>query len=149
DRGLIFGAQVGLQVAPGGIAASLDSIGGAVLLYLFWGSHTRKVDPRPSSLSTVMLPPNTSRSRFTIWSPSPVPPDWRVAESSICRNGSNIASSASCGIPMPVSLTLNSTPALQFRAATVMLPALVNFTALPIRFLSTTLSLPASVYSRG
>src|SRR5439155_22960459 len=42
------------------------------------GTHTQNVEPRPTSLSTVIVPPNISSKRFTICSPSPVPPDWPV-----------------------------------------------------------------------
>jgi hypothetical protein len=37
------------------------------------GTHTRNVDPFPTSLSTATVPPSSSISRFTICSPSPVP----------------------------------------------------------------------------
>ncbi len=38
------------------------------------GSHTRNVEPCPTVLCTSIVPPNISSSRFTICSPSPIPP---------------------------------------------------------------------------
>jgi hypothetical protein len=45
-----------------------------VRILLSLGSHTRNVEPCPTVLCTSIVPPTISSSRFTICSPSPIPP---------------------------------------------------------------------------
>src|SRR5213592_3442229 len=54
------------------------------------GSHKRKVEPCPTSLSTQILPPNSSSNRRTMCSPHPTPPQRLASELSAWRNISNI-----------------------------------------------------------
>jgi signal transduction histidine kinase len=67
----------------------------------------QKVEPEPSELSAPMLPPISSASRLHIASPSPVPPWVRVVELSAWVNGSNMCSSFSADMPIPLSRTRN------------------------------------------
>ena len=67
-----------------------------------------KVVPCPGSLSTLISPPIKFTRRSHITSPRPVPPYLRVIEESTCENALNSLESFSLGIPIPVSLTLNS-----------------------------------------
>ena len=46
--------------------------------------------PRPTALSTLMLPPNNSTSRDEIVRPRPVPPYWRVVDESACAKASKM-----------------------------------------------------------
>ena len=55
-----------------------------------------------------MSPPSSFASRLLIVSPSPVPPNRRVVESSACVNGWNSLPICSGVMPMPVSMTSNS-----------------------------------------
>ncbi len=74
-------------------------------------------------------------SRALIDSPSPVPPNRLVVDSSAWRNSSKTDSSLSEGIPMPVSETANRIP-FPFpdgSAVTTMPPVSVNLAALLTR----------------
>ncbi len=62
--------------------------------------------PRPTSLSSQILPPIRSTSRAAIASPRPVPPWRRVVELSACSNMPKTTACFSDGMPMPVSLTV-------------------------------------------
>ena len=73
------------------------------------GSRTRKVLPRPISLSTSIRPPWLSTIALVMLSPSPTP--W-IDCSSACRARKkrvNRRSRSAASIPMPVSLTASST----------------------------------------
>ena len=59
--------------------------------------------PTPFLLFTLISPPKSSTRDFVITKPNPVPPYFRVVESSSCLKGSNISSSFSETIPIPVS----------------------------------------------
>src|SRR5262245_42277757 len=50
------------------------------------GRRIVNVDPRPTSLSTVISPPIISQNRLLIASPRPVPPYFRVVDASACEN---------------------------------------------------------------
>ena len=71
------------------------------------GRSTSKVDPRPTSLSTSILPPCISTRRRAMASPSPVPR--RRARSSLVCLYSWKMTARSCGLmPGPVSRTLHA-----------------------------------------
>jgi hypothetical protein len=55
----------------------------------------------------VIFPPRFSANAFAIVSPIPIPPYFRVIESSPCLNKLNIILAISSGIPTPVSSTKN------------------------------------------
>src|SRR6266850_1317006 len=61
--------------------------------------------PRPGVLSTSIVPPRRSTSRFTMCSPSPTPPKRRVEEPSTWRNISKITGMSPGLMPIPVSRT--------------------------------------------
>ncbi len=63
-----------------------------------------KVEPRPSSLSSWIVPPCISTRRRAIESPSPVPAR-RERTSPVCRYSSKTADVSSGGMPGPVSWT--------------------------------------------
>ena len=69
----------------------------------FSGSQSVKVEPRPTSLSTVMSPPRSRAMRRLIARPTPAP---CCAAGSRRVNSSKIVSCLATGIPGPVSLTL-------------------------------------------
>src|SRR5262249_31544997 len=69
------------------------------------GIATKKVEPRPGSLSTHTLPLCSSTNLRVMLSPSPVPPTSLVMVASACRNSSKSASILSLAIPIPVSAT--------------------------------------------
>ena len=69
----------------------------------------QNVLPWPSSLSTPMVPPISSTSRFEMASPSPVPPNLRVVDPSACENDWNRRLRPSGEMPIPVSLISNRT----------------------------------------
>src|SRR6266478_9573434 len=73
------------------------------------GNVKVKVDPRPTSLSTQILPPCSSTNFFARVSPSPVPSCLRVSSLPTWRNSSKIAAWSSRAIPIPVSVTAIST----------------------------------------
>ena len=68
----------------------------------------QNVEPLPSSLSTPIWPPIISTSRLQMARPSPVPPYLRVVDASTCMKAWNSELTRSGGMPMPVSVTLNS-----------------------------------------
>ncbi len=74
------------------------------------GSVNLNVEPLPTSLSTVMFPPNFSIYAFEIESPKPAPSYPLDMDVSACRKRSKIISCISGLIPIPVSQTKNSTP---------------------------------------
>src|SRR5215475_5970974 len=69
------------------------------------GTSMRKVDPRPSLLSTQMRPPCSSTNFLVMLSPSPVPPNSLLMVASLWRNGAKSSAILSRAIPMPVSET--------------------------------------------
>ena len=85
-----------------------------------------------------MFPPINSTNCFTIDSPSPVPPNLRVVESSACSKALKIPSILSSAIPIPVSVTriwtvagdvsciLNSSSTCPFSVNLTALPAKLN-----------------------
>ena len=64
-----------------------------------------KLEPRPTSLSTVMSPPIIWQNRRLITRPRPVPPYFRVVDASACENSWNNLTICSGVMPMPVSAT--------------------------------------------
>jgi hypothetical protein len=70
------------------------------------GRRTRKVDPLFTSLTTSTTPPHNSTACCTITNPMPVPGTGRAVWQR--WNGSNSNGISSCGMPMPLSWTLNS-----------------------------------------
>jgi hypothetical protein len=58
----------------------------AVAASTFVGRWMVKVEPRPTSLSTVISPPIIWQNRLLIARPSPVPPYFRVVDASACEN---------------------------------------------------------------
>src|SRR5262245_5376658 len=98
------------------------------------GTVKKKVEPRPSSLSTPTRPPCISTSRLVMLSPSPVPPYSRVMVVSTWRNSAKMFSTSSLGMPMPVSATLNvSHPSARLTSMSTR-PWRVNLSAFPARF---------------
>src|SRR5882724_3369511 len=69
------------------------------------GISIRKVDPRPSSLSTQIRPPCSSTNFLVMLRPSPVPPNSWLMVASPCRNSAKSAPILSAAIPIPVSAT--------------------------------------------
>ena len=61
--------------------------------------------PLPIRLSTQMRPPISPTNRRDMSSLRPMPPYWRVAESSACWKASKTTSCLSSGMPIPVSRT--------------------------------------------
>ncbi len=91
--------------------------------------------PLPGTLLTETCPPISSVSCLEMASPSPVPPYLRVVEASACSNAWNRRSICVSVMPMPVSLTENSTSwqsalSSSTRASTATSPISVNLTAL-------------------
>ena len=121
--------------APSVVSPSKAPVGGRS------GTSIQKVLPRPTSLSTPMVPPAASTISWEIASPSPVPPKCRVVELSPWRKGLKIDSTRSGATPIPVSRTSTrkrgaaAVPSRVARIATS--PSAVNFTALDPRFVST------------
>src|SRR5262245_37433387 len=109
------------------------------------GSETRKVEPLPTSLSTVISPPRSPSSRRTMCSPRPTPPALCRGDPLTCRKGSKITRCPSASMPMPESTTSMIAPSSLLRTRTVTWPRSVNLRALVIRFFSTSLSFGASV----
>src|SRR3990172_2793510 len=74
------------------------------------GSHTRKVDPFPTSLSHAMRPSWRSTISFTIANPRPEPWifDWLTFRPR--KNRSNKCGKSSASMPIPVSFTSSQTP---------------------------------------
>ena len=105
--------------------------------------------PSPSTLLTLTLPPINSHSCFTIVSPRPVPPNWRVVEVSACVNELNNDVCWFLLIPIPVSITEHSKkdPSVESSTLAIIItsPFLVNLTALPIKLLRICLSLFGSL----
>ena len=93
--------------------------------------------PTPGAPSAVIWPPMATTSSRQIARPSPVPPNRRVVDESAWTNLSNRLAICSGFRPMPVSETLNRRPPSEAPMATSTAPALVNFTALDTRLLST------------
>jgi len=99
---------------------------------------------------TVMSPPSSRANCRLIVSPSPVPPNRRVVLTSACTNGWKSLPCSASVIPTPSSTTSNRTvasvgdgPSQPTRS--VIDPAGVNLTALPIRLISTCRSRSGSV----
>ena len=127
---------------------SRKSSGGATvptLISFASAAPSRKVKwnwlPRPTSLSTHILPPIICTRRVEMVSPNPVPPYFRVVEVSAWENGLKINSRLSSGIPTPVSATVNrqtqSAPSLVSTwTFTAISPLSVNLMALPTRLIT-------------
>ena len=97
------------------------------------GRVTVNVVPRPSALSTPIVPPcRRTRSR-TSASPIPVPSCVRERAPRTRWNRSNTRGSSSSGIPAPVSRTARTTCRGRARSETSISPAKVNFSALERR----------------
>ena len=101
-----------------------------------------KVEPSPGTLSTHIVPPINSASRFEMARPRPVPPYIRVVEASTWLKDLKRRSIRSGGMPMPVSRTAKRTACRRSAAAlaeteTTTSPLAVNLIALPIRLTST------------
>src|SRR5688572_2971156 len=98
------------------------------------GKRTVKREPWSGTLWTVTEPFINSQKRDTRARPSPVPPYLRVVVTSACVKASKIFSVCATVIPMPVSVTVNSTktrPASASLAiASVIEPSRVNLPAL-------------------
>ncbi len=101
------------------------------------GTSMMKVEPSPGTLSAQIRPPIISVNRCARVRPRPVPPKSRVVESSACENSLKISPSFSYGMPIPVSVTLNTNQSLAPRVSRcvyrVMVPFSVNLAALEIR----------------
>ncbi len=76
------------------------------------GRVNRNVEPTCLRLSTPMVPPMRSVSSLQIARPRPVPPNFRVVDSSAWVNGLNILPTVSASMPIPESVTENCTGAL-------------------------------------
>ena len=93
------------------------------------------VEPMPSLLCTLMLPPISSAICLEITRPSPEPPYFLVSEPSACENRINSLSMFFSEIPIPVSATAIRRLIFSFSASiaaifTLTLPSDVNFNAL-------------------
>ncbi len=101
------------------------------------GSRIVKVLPRPSALDTVTSPPMSEQSRRVSDSPSPVPPKRRLVEVSAWENSWNRRPICSSVMPMPVSVTSNTSTsppsAASRRTASDTVPRSVNLHALDRR----------------
>src|SRR5947209_5867286 len=109
------------------------------------GMLTRNRDPRPRWLWTPIVPPSRSTSRFTMYRPSPTPPKRRVEEPSAWRNMTKMTGRSDAAMPMPLSRTSSVRSPFAEVALTSTVPAGVNLSALPTRFLRIVFSLTASV----
>jgi hypothetical protein len=109
------------------------------------GTRTVKIEPSPTVLATSTVPPRSVTSRCTMCRPSPTPPKRRESEPSTWRNISKMTGSASGGIPTPVSATTSVSVSARHCARTVTLPACVNLSALPTRFLRIVFTFARSV----
>ncbi len=99
-----------------------------------------KVEPRPTSLATLMSPPIRRQKRREMASPRPVPPYLLAVEASAWLNASNSRSSCSGVMPIPVSLTrktMVSPPPASRRASRLIVPRSVNLLAFDSRLNST------------
>ncbi len=103
------------------------------------GSRTVNVEPAPSWLSAVIVPPCKATSSLTSASPIPLPSVDRARVVSTRWNRSNSRGSSARGMPIPVSLTVTTASVSSRLTLTVMEPSKVNFSALESR-LSTTFS---------
>src|SRR5215471_16571007 len=90
-------------------AVAASSVAGSATVATSRGRRTMNRDPCPGSLSTATLPPIRLQKRATIARPRPVPPYFRVVLTSACVNGSKIFPVCSRVMPVPVSVTANST----------------------------------------
>ena len=73
------------------------------------GRYSVKVLPLPAMLLRRISPPSRCASSRLMASPRPVPPYLRAVPASACWNASKMIRCFSGGMPMPVSLTENST----------------------------------------
>ncbi|MCY1287326.1 hypothetical protein D9M70_363170 [compost metagenome] len=106
------------------------------------GMVTVKALPTSGTLATAMLPPISSHRRAQIDSPSPVPPKRLALAPSPCTNGWNARSISAGGMPMPESLTRQTSCGTPRSLATssplrAMRPLVVNLKALLSRLLNT------------
>jgi hypothetical protein len=83
------------------VLAGEASFGASTIL----GSRIVKVEPRPTSLSTVMSPPIIWQKRRLIASPRPVPPYFFAVVEEAWENSWNSLPICSGVMPMPVSAT--------------------------------------------
>ncbi len=106
-------APVGLMVVddeqPGSGSARVSTARTGAVSPCSSGSVNQNVDPWPRNAGHADWPSISSTSCLTIARPRPVPPNRRVVESSAWMNGSNICSSRSASMPMPVSRTSKRT----------------------------------------
>ena len=115
------------------------------------GSLSVKVDPTPTSLSTVIDPPISSARLRDKGRPSPLLRSRRPRPVSTWTNSSKMLPRSSVAMPRPVSATDRTTSSVSgsCSAETRISPFSVNFTAFEIRFLSIWLTLYSSVTSVG
>jgi hypothetical protein len=110
--------EVVVSHAPGpGAASAVVSSGPWV------GNVTLKVEPRPSVLVTVIVPPCRSTSARVMARPNPVPPTPWVVSCWARKKGVKSCAWSSGDRPIPVSCTLTRTRPSSPRAVMVMLPS--------------------------
>ena len=93
------------------------------------GSCTVKVEPRPSSVESMMRPPCSRTMPWLIESPSPVPSPSGL----VVKKGSNTWAASASDIPGPSSTTSMATPSSQRRARTTHACRAVRWTRSPGR----------------
>ena len=82
------------------------------------GSCTVKVEPRPSSVESMMRPPCSRTMPWLIERPSPVPSPSGL----VVKKGSNTWAASASDMPGPSSITSTATPSSQRRARTTHAP---------------------------
>src|SRR4029453_12192401 len=100
--------------------------------------------PFPSSLSTQIRPPSISTNFLLMRRPRPVPPYSDAMVASVCLNSVKRLAILSGGMPIPLSETLQrSSPPLCSTAIST-LPAFVNLSEFPARFMRHCVTRPGS-----
>ena len=119
------------------------------------GTENVNVEPSPTRLRTVSVPPRSSAICRPIARPRPVPPCVREIDASAWTNGSNTSSRSAGGMPGPVSVTatrrqrLDPSPAPPRPNDAVTAPASVNLSALPRRLVTTWRTFTPSVSTQA
>ena len=118
-----------------GCAAARRRCGSAGRCAVPNGIETMKVVPRPTALSTRMVPPWSLTSSCTSARPIPEPSNERLLWPSTRWNRSNKRGSSCSGMPTPVSRTINSAarPSADGARLTAISPSNVNLKALESR----------------